>query len=308
MSKVDFFDEFSESLKVATGREGLYLCPICLREFTRDLASRLDWDHYPPVSIGGTRAVLVCKICNHTAGAGIEAHLPIFSARRAFDQAYPGAFPMVYKHHGTSVRVAVKVTGPVGPIEIYGRQEVPQKPAIERWTQTLEEAHLRGSWEGMQFQMDSDRAPAYNPRYVQVSLLKAGYLALFYCLGYPYILSPALDKVREQIQDPTRDIVTGFLMNRPVVRDRRTIIYHYVHTPAELRSFLVMFQGFNLPIDWAVYLPTPQDLDQRIYNAVRVLRGKQGYLETLVFDCSTEVRNDTHFTIINDHGKEYEAY
>ena len=214
---------------------------------------------------------------------------------------------MVYKHRGTSVRVAMKVTGPAKPIEVYGRQEVPQKPAIARWTQTLE-AHLRGTWEGMQFQMSSDKALTYSPRYVQASLLKAGYLALFYCLGYPYILSPALDKVRGQIQNPTQDLVTGFLMNRPLVRDRRTIGYHYVHTLAELRSFLVMFQGFNLPIDWAVYLPTPQDLDGRIYDAVRVLQGKQGYLEMLAFDCSAEGRNDTHFTIIDKRGKEYEAY
>jgi hypothetical protein len=55
------------------GPARFYLCPECLQGFADP--SSLSHAHAPPRSVGGSRTVLVCRMCESRAGAKLDIHL-----------------------------------------------------------------------------------------------------------------------------------------------------------------------------------------------------------------------------------------
>lgn len=67
-----------------------YLCPLCLNNYVfieNDLiygSEEFDMDHYPPRSVGGKKAILVCKKCNGSYGAKFDHSIKNYLNFQAF--------------------------------------------------------------------------------------------------------------------------------------------------------------------------------------------------------------------------------
>lgn len=316
-TKLQLFSDFSKSLEAVTGLRDSYECPLCLRTISRGSLAELEREHYVPESLGGNKLVLVCQACNRRLAETVDPQLKRYAKRKEIEDMYPESRPMIYRQVGRAVRVAVKgLTGneakrPVRAayrITLTGRDDIPQKKAIESWTGFLDETVKNGTWAGTQFQLQDDKALQHNMRLVEIGLLRTGYLAAFAGLGYGYILWPTLDKVRDQILNPQKELLTHFVIFRRKQTTNRRIVYHYLKEPVGLLSLLVQFQGFDFPQEWAVFLPLPFDKDLKIYENTRMLVGNRKELSALIFEPNMTTRHARSLMLVDDEGKQYPIY
>lgn len=70
--------------------DNFYLCPLCLDNYVfieNGLiygSEEFDMDHYPPQSVGGKKAILVCKKCNGSYGAKFDHSIKNYLNFQAF--------------------------------------------------------------------------------------------------------------------------------------------------------------------------------------------------------------------------------
>jgi hypothetical protein len=92
----------------------------------------------------------------------------------------------------------------------------------------------------------SFRTPDF--RKASIGWLRTAYLVAFATLGYLYILRAELDEVRQQIREPTAEILERYcVITRTDTADRRIT---FVWRPAEFESVMVFSN------DCAVFLPS----------------------------------------------------
>ena len=207
MEKAAYAELFSKSLEVITGESGLYRCPLCLKASAVADADSLTWDHYPPRSIGGRDCdtALVCQDC-HRRWSRTDAELVKLMRREEFDRLYPDMEPVILRIPGEPYVQGLRHREAIGiredSIHLTGRPEHTPEEATQRLTEFLNQVTSEGKWDGLEMTVSTDLHLTYSPRRVVRSFLKAAYLAAFDHLGYPYILSPALNAIRQQVREP----------------------------------------------------------------------------------------------------------
>jgi hypothetical protein len=298
VAKLREFDSFSQSLKVASGEEGKYRCPICLRSFQHDELSKLTWDHFPPKIIGGSKRVLVCLDCNISSGRLLESTLPRYQKRSKFEKEFPGHFPMKYSSGGIVMRGAVRASP--DKIEFHSRTEDKFESALEQFTRDLEEAYTDNKWDGKQFSLSTDKELSYSKRYLEVAFLKSAYLASFKFLGYSYILQEPVEKIREQILKPNERVFNWLSIKRPNQREGRFVRFLYISAPVFLRSFAVTFEGFQIDRDFGVFLPLPRDHKLSIYSNLARIDDLSTIKKVCELRYNASQRYEAHLNLIED--------
>jgi hypothetical protein len=228
-----------------------YVCPLCLEgpiEF-----ERLTFGHAPPESTGGEEIALTCYPCNEKGGRQLDQHAAIARRWQDFNEGI-GARPLRAKLHRrqstavVDIDISYKADGGFSMAVIDTAVSREHQKTIQS---TLEEAP-RGSDHptfGVAF-----HSATHSPRRARLSMLRAGYVALFARLGYLYVWRRELDVVRDQIRRPTEDLITNFYLYRPdQLHDARAILI--IKEPDWLRSYAVQM-GRHL-----VFLPRSGDHD-----------------------------------------------
>src|SRR5437899_1275830 len=89
-------------------RQGVFVCPLCLRSFTREALDgptpRLSIAHVVPKKMGGRLCTLTCTECNNNSGTRIEADL---FERFLAEDTWNGA-----------VKTEARLSGPFGNVGI----------------------------------------------------------------------------------------------------------------------------------------------------------------------------------------------
>ncbi len=298
-AKLREFDSFSESLKVASGEEGKYRCPICLRSFQYGELSKLTWDHFPPEKIGGSKRVLVCRDCNVGLGGRLlESNLPRYQKRSEFEKEFPGHLPMKYSSGGIVIRGAVRASP--DKIEFHPRTEDKFESAREQFKGDLEEAHTENKWDGKQFSLSTDKELSYSKQYLELAFLKSAYLASFKFFGYPYILQEPLEKIRGQILKPNDNVLGCFSIARPNQCEGRIIRLSYISAPVSLASFLITFEGFKIDRDFGVFLPLPGDHKLSIYSKLARIDDLSAIEKVCELRYNASQRYKAHLNLIGD--------
>ena len=82
--------------KIVEIKEPLYICPLCLRGYTKIALSQnvpnpLTIEHVPPESLGGKPLLLTCKECNNTSGHLSDSILKKHLQSQKFLKLSPGS-------------------------------------------------------------------------------------------------------------------------------------------------------------------------------------------------------------------------
>jgi hypothetical protein len=163
--------------------------------FTEDAIDRaeLTEEHVIPKKLGGTLVTLTCKRCNSTHGAELDAEL--IQMVRCHD-SLQGVGSTRFKGH-------LEVAGIRVPTDVDWNLAVPAEstnfllrrfnPAIHA---QLREALKSGTVDTVKVHMSF----GYNEARANLAALRIAYLASFREAGYRYILTPAVQRIRQLIE------------------------------------------------------------------------------------------------------------
>ena len=242
---------FEESYATTFGSPGL-ACPMCLTGLTRESTTE---DHVPPRSIGGTWTVPACDACNQRWSKA-EANLARYSRRAVQNgQAVEGAAGSL-KLGGTTISVIRKVVAEDFVVLRF-------RPNQTKAEEALSEKLKQGVRADEVLSLGEDTRLTFEESELELSFLKAGYLALFAMFGYGLVARTDYSMIREQLQKPDERVFDTMIVPKQNDASDRAIILQAVLDPPEARVLIVRFQGFltrpgdAVNIDVTVSLPSP---------------------------------------------------
>lgn len=203
-TRKSIFDRLSDELtRLVPEAAGRYCCPICLCLFAREEADQLlTLEHIIPDGLGKRLPALTCKACNNdVGGAKLDPHL---HKTMAFESFWKGSGkPVPIELNVGGHRVAAKWERIAGENGVQNNFKIIRKataPSAEQGTQEAMQNMAEGDELNVAFRVASDKR-------ANLALLKSGYLLAFTELGYSFILHKHLDPVRQQLLNPSEDLL-----------------------------------------------------------------------------------------------------
>jgi HNH endonuclease len=192
-----FRKQAADLAAVCSDYPGRVLCPLCLTAFGEDAIDlaepELTEEHVIPSELGGRLLTLTCKRCNNLHGAEIDSHL---IQRLRVEDSLEGA-------HDWPLKGRLEVAGMRAPADVdwrAHRNEMTQfrlrqfNPVVH---DAIRESLRSRSVDTINVHFSFD----YIPYRTDIGILRIAYLAAFRAWGYGYILSPAVQVVRNLIND-----------------------------------------------------------------------------------------------------------
>lgn len=232
------FEAYAANLSVcAPSLKNTFVCPLCLRRFTRDSlkARALTEEHVISRKLGGRLVTLTCKGCNSADGAELDSNLVNeFRALDGLSGLGDRPFKGQVKTRGAKQDVDIYFSAGESPkIRSIGDQKRSNPAAVQAIMRALGEEPMEVSF-NVNFGFSRQRA--------NVAKLRAAYLLMFRYFGYEYILHENVEAVRQQLLSPDQDIVAS----------KASVAFNHapeglygvslLRSPSELRSFIVSFK------------------------------------------------------------------
>ncbi len=242
------FREGAEAFqRIASSAPYRYPCPICMGGFPEDALKdgRLTLDHAPQESWPGRSViVLTCRECNNQAGAILESEMLRREVMYDFD-AGTLTRPVRAQLNVSGIKLNVDVTASGKDVHI-AAPDGTNDPALEQALISELKAGAR--------EISLHFYRGFRNREALVSLLRAAYLVAFATLGYRYILAQQLKVVREQILEPSRDVIRVFSMSMGEASsaERRLMV---VERPDSLRSLGIQLGRHLVFLPWLTSVP-----------------------------------------------------
>ena len=263
------FDVFAANLGLYW-REytGLFMCPLCLRTFSRDQVNDLSKAHIMPKFVGKRDLTLACMKCNNKVGTEIESY---GKERANFNWALSG-------DGNETTRISTSVSNEqgdvVGPVQADMRgirsggdrrlhvnlQPKASNPEALR----LLNDHLSAGRGPIQFQFRETRSS----KRANLTYVHAAYLHMFHQFGYEWVFTPGAELIRKQITSPDKLIIRPLFpaLSGLLIPNDELAVFLVTH-PADFRSFLVIppllrgstqRQGVWMPLIGCQYGQPPQ--------------------------------------------------
>jgi len=187
------FEAYNRSLQIVwPGVTDSLVCPLCMSTFKREdiYNGNLSLEHAPPKSIKAVVRTITCTRCNNTIGTELQRFMANDVRRKELEAGVELKKPFRAKVRMLGFQFDTEITFATGrtwhtvsPLSILppGMKSL---EAAEKIAGTKASISLKG----MGSKEALDRA------YVHSS-----YLALFSLLGYPYIMQPFMEEIRQQI-------------------------------------------------------------------------------------------------------------
>lgn len=286
---------FIANFRLITGQPSAeFCCPLCLNQVSSSDISR---DEFPPKSIGGTNWVPTCRDCNSSVGSATESHLKMMEGyARIWSET--GRHPITYRIGNTTHRALVDMSA--NPQVVTPRHESSDDPTVELVEQAIIANRMAGRRDDDIGTLSSDVEFAFQTNALEISYLKAAYLAVFNTLGYRGIRSPAYDGIRDRILGRANDIpISVRLSERDPNVESKGIYLNVVCEPDRLQSLLVYMYGFNSHAvrgneirlaDVSVILPLATDIRLVKYRAAIQAMPRERTL-IVPFDMDTRIRS-----------------
>ena len=242
-----------------------YICPLCLKAYAIG-NTELTLEHVPPESVGGKPILITCKACNSNRGADIDVcltnELEIVHNRNHLD-----TIPQKTKLAINDVEINAQTT--FSKTDGFNFMISSNNNNPIKFEEFMTKA--KNAKEGYEIKVVANitnRKRDYN--LANIALLKSAYLMAFHKLGYMYVLNTNTSIVREQIQNPKKDVIgnafiieskNGELENLPdgvyyaKLNDIRCII---VIMELKLRKSEIKHRK-------AIVLPHPKDSHGQLY-------------------------------------------
>lgn len=278
--KEDLFKQYSKNLELVFTEKhpdlldkirGKYMCPICFQVFSiehlvmQENFNCLTEEHIPPKSVQWKRKALTCKHCNNDQGGKVDGHLSKLLHTKAFNSGIEGTSKpvtvMLDNKHYVNGAMTAKEDGQY-TFEPNDKRSNPSSMA------KFHEVSNAGELVGKEVKWSTG-----DKKKNMISMIRAAYLWGFADLGYAFILNGNLDKVREQILFPDRDVYWRENIIQSQAFDLEGL--HIVMNPKELGTTGVVMQltasGFTDTV--CVLLPgADDDAIGRLENLKRSLK------------------------------------
>ena len=247
--------------------DDVIVCPICMKLFPREALvnddnyiDHLTLEDVPPKSLGGKVLTLTCKICNNTAGSKLESHL---KNRLDFENAMKGKDNSLVdgKLHTTdnlSISASINIKDD-DQIAIYLDNQRTNPIDLQKLTEKLDSGNFSD--------FSLDFFGKYKLHRPEVALIRISYLLAYSTFGLGFIIDPNLQIIRDQINNPSKKLMSTWGIIRHDFPDSLLGI-NVIREPKELRSFLVVFdlKNKNNLSRIGVFLPGPGKPGIEIYD------------------------------------------
>jgi hypothetical protein len=207
-----FFERGVAAFQRATGtEEDLYYCPICENAFTREalVTKQLTLEHVPPRALGGRALLLTCLDCQEIGSrqdAAMRRRTDLWDLNEAL-QGRPGSYKakggVTLDIGGHSIRADIDAIAGSATL-------IPWKKRNNPETFELAMTHYSTRSKAGDLKFNLTPRLRFDPRLSKVGDLKTAYLAAFAKFGYSYAFHASLDRVRDQIREPSAKILPSW--------------------------------------------------------------------------------------------------
>ena len=176
----------------------VYVCPLCLKEFTEEKIGELSQEDAPQAKLGGSRIALTCKICNNTCGSSIDCYL----INRI--ENYENSLFIPNTKRNIKIKFSDKEVN--GQLEVNAEGEMTIRNNYNQNDPKLLDKYMKNLVEDVVISVENKTKKTDDLRF-SVALLKNAYIILFSKFGYSFILNKHYDKIRAQIATPNSEIL-----------------------------------------------------------------------------------------------------
>ena len=240
-------------------KEPAIFCPLCMSLFTErtlenGFVDRLTIEHIPPESVGGKGKILTCKICNETIGKKLDHHIQKELNTEPFLKAIPNSVVEGRLQINASIPFKAKFT--------YQKGKFILAPTLDKKTKVHYHKamnEVQTKWEGTKFKV---RFWGGNNKMSKLAIVKSAYLEMFAFFGHIFLFNSNSAKIREQINNPSKDI----LPHSSIIEhdfDDQVLGINIIKQPLDRICFLVILNlkvnqnNYNKKV--GVLIPGPDD-------------------------------------------------
>lgn len=259
-----------------------YICPICLHTFSAEQLSDLSLEDAPQASLGGHKIALTCKKCNNTSGHIIDNHLINFLKR--LDE--------IDFIDGSNRRIEIIKEGRRinADLEVGSNRELNVILPRKINNPKILEEHIANTNEGDIIDIKNKKIDI-DLKKVSTAILKNAYIILFSKFGYSFLLDKHYDRIREQINNPTKYIVPDLWTRQPVnVRDGI-----YLSNDNRYRGFFIVYSCKYISTrihKFCCFIPTPLMPYEAAYYFFKTYEPNTPmHLQTIQGDFLTNINN-----------------
>lgn len=247
-----------------------YICPLCLKSFNLKQCDNksgdiLTLEDVPPKSLGGTPCLLTCRSCNSRCGHEVDVFL--YNEIRSIDEKIDFSKPKrgILSKNDIKLNATVELGDSGYDINISHHNNNPSN--IDAFKRSFcgenGNSKLNLKVKKYDYKLNTERA--------KIAALKSAYLIAFKKLGYQYILNNNLNKVRQQILCPDKNILNDAYMigeNNYLPKNFPDGVYL-----AEIETIKCISVIFSLKLKNSnnkhqiiVILPCPDDSECEVYS------------------------------------------
>lgn len=251
---------------MTNGISFITVCPICLRPLLPtaggEVATKED---SPPRSLGGSKVVLTCKLCNNTCGTTADIHLVNYIKRLDRSKFVERSDRRVRVDDGGNIINGELKVGANKELTLLVPTKINDRRRLDCILPTWHEDKL------LTFSDEKNKLEQNN---LNSAILKTAYILLFSHIGYNALLWETYNQIRQQIQEPDKAIVPPlWTMQSLNIKDGI-----YIVNDCWLRGFIIAFTVTNPDTrsvnKIATLIPAPQtDLQCAHYFLKKIQRG-----------------------------------
>lgn len=233
-------------------KENIFICPICMNEFTElDLDSispnMLTLEDAPPRSLGGHANTLTCKKCNSRCGHEIDFHLTERLIELDVRNFKPNTISKARITIKGEVVQAEVIVDKEGNTTIRHSEKNNHKEKLDRLMKSTKKSDL------IELEFKASRVEKLR---FESALLKSAYIMAFEKFGYSLIQKPAYDIIRDQLNNPDKEIYPeGFWTKQNTFKQEHEGV-HKITTKGYEGYFAIFPLKTGISISrYGVYLP-----------------------------------------------------
>ena len=251
-----------------------YICPLCLHTYAIG-NTELTLEHVPPESVGGKPILITCKACNSNRGADIDACL-MNELEIVHNINHLDTIPQKTKLTFNGVEINAQTT--FSKTEGFKFMISPDNNNPIEFEGFMTEA--KNAKEGYEIKVLANIS--YRKRdyeLANIALLKSAYLMAFHELGYMYVLNANTNIIRDQIQNPKKNVIGNTIIidsKYGVLENLSDGVYY-----AKLNNIGCVIVIMELKLRQseikhrkAIVLPHPKDSHGQIYSELSQRIGK----------------------------------
>lgn len=248
------FDAYRMHLKMVqelslTERTDEYICPICMKGYSKKDLAKLSLEDAPQQSLGGRKIAITCRICNNTCGHSIDNHL--YNMLEYIERSHFLS--------GTNHRIKIMDLDEEKPIkatlEVKGKDDLKMLISENNNNPYTLKERLNKLVDGKEITIQNETIKV-NIRRASAAIIKNAYIILFAKFGYSFILEKQYDRIREQIMSPEPYILPDGLWTMQKNLDLFDGVY--LSSDNHYRGFFIAYTVKRRQLyRFLVFIPTP---------------------------------------------------